>query len=319
MGRTRALLLALAVALVVAACGPAATDGPAVVEGSLLPSTAPTEAAGDATTAPAPSGQPTTTDGTAAPTSGDGGQQPDQQADQTGGGTDGTSGSSGGGDSGQQPQLTALVDDGQVGANAAAYLRGDRPRAVLEVDVQDGANLPAGVLDHVRSILDRESASTVELRTGTADVGRRDAWSADQLRAAADQLRDTAHADDTAVVHLLVLRDGFAQDGVLGVAFDATSAAVFPDQWSDLATALLSGDRIARAVTTHEVGHLLGLVGLYEAPTSDHEDPEHPGHTSDAQDVMYYAVESSLISQLDGIPTDFGPATRADLAAIRAG
>lgn len=217
------------------------------------------------------------------------------------------------------PALTPVVDDGPVGANAAAYLRGDRPTVILEIDRQEGVNLPDSVVDHVASVLARESNANVEVRTGSAVTTRRDVWSADQLRAAADATRDVAHDDRTAVLHLLALRDGYEDDGVLGLAFGSSSAVVFPDQWSDLTTALLSGDRIARAVTTHEVGHLLGLVGLFEPPQSDHEDPEHPGHTTDEDDVMFWAVERSLIAQLDGIPVDFGPNSRADLAAIREG
>lgn len=219
----------------------------------------------------------------------------------------------------QPAALAPVTDDGPVGANAAAYLRGDRPTVVLEIDRQDGVNLPASVIDHVASVLARESNANVEVRTGSAVTTRRDVWSAAQLRAAADATRDVAHDDQTAVLHLLALRDGYEDDGVLGLAFGSSSAVVFPDQWSDLTTALLSGDRIARAVTTHEVGHLLGLVGLFEAPQGNHEDPEHPGHTTDEDDVMFWAVERSLIAQLDGIPVDFGPNSRADLAAIREG
>ncbi len=217
------------------------------------------------------------------------------------------------------PELTQVLDAGPVGANGAAYLRGDRPVVILEIDVQEGAVLSDATVEHVRSVLARESNASVEVRRGPATTTRNEAWTADQLRAAASSTRDVAHSDEVAVLHLLVLRDGYEDDGVLGLAFSSSSAVIFPDQWSDLTTALLSGGRIARAVTTHEVGHLLGLVGLYEAPTSDHEDPEHPGHTTDRDDVMYYAVERSIIATLDGIPVDFGPATRADLAAIREG
>lgn len=316
MHRLRMLVLAVLLALVAAACSAEVLpDDP----GTPVPSPAPGEVAPDA-------------DATAddAPDAGSGDQADPVQddGDQAGGGSTDSGaadgGEQGGGSDGftggtDDPKLSALSDGGPVGANAAAYLRGDRPRVVLEVDVQDGAQLPSGVLDHLRSVFGRESAATVELVTGPATGTRRDAWTADQLRVAAAETRTVAHDDGTAVLQLLVLRDGYTDDGVLGLAFGSSAAVVFPDQWSDLATGLLSGDRIARAVSTHEVGHLLGLVGLYEPPTSDHEDPDHPGHTTDREDVMHYAVERDIISQLDGIPTDFGPRTRADLAAIREG
>lgn len=315
MSRLRSLALAVLLAVAVAAC----SDGDLLPDDVLTASPLPgqTATAGDE-----PGGDGATEAPAADPTAGDGGGG-EAAGEDTGGddgaGGDGDQGGDGTQDGDAGPALSELRDDALVGTNAAAYLRGDRPRVVLEIDVQEGANLSSGVIDHVRSILARESNASVEVATGAATSTQRDTWTADQLRVAADETRSVAHGDDVAVLHLLVLRGGFEQDSALGVAFSSSSAVVFPDQWSDLTTALLSGDRIARAVTTHEVGHLLGLVGLYEPPTSDHEDPDHPGHTTDTNDVMYYAVESDLIGQLDGIPTDFGPQTRADLAAIREG
>ena len=324
MRRLQMLVLATALALAASACGrEVVPDAAPTATGSPLEQPA-DGAGGDASANGADDGS---ADGTGTD---DGGQAEPENGTADGGGTaedagadggdaagddDGTSGT----DGGQQPSLAPLADDGPVGANAAAYLRGDRPRVVLEIDTQEGASLPDGVVAHVRDVLARESNATVEVQTGAATGTRQDAWTADQLRTAADETRTVAHGDDTAVLHLLVLRDRYEDDGVLGLAFGSSSAVVFPDQWSDLTTALLSGDRIARAVTTHEVGHLLGLVGLHQEPTSDHEDPEHPGHTTDRNDVMHYAVERDVISQLDGIPTDFGELTRADLAAIREG
>jgi hypothetical protein len=215
--------------------------------------------------------------------------------------------------------LTAISDRGGVGTNGPAYLRGDRGQLVLEVDIQPGTSLSNGVLQHVSSILDRESAASVAVDSGPVRAGQQAVWSVAQLRALAASERDIASTDATAVMHLLVLDGRFEQESVLGLAFDASTAVVFPDQWASLTGALLSGDTVARAVAIHEVGHLLGLVGLVEPPTSDHEDPAYPGHTTDEDDVMYHAVETNLIVGLSSIPTDFGPLTRADLAALRAG
>ena len=316
MRSVRSLALAVVLALVVAACGSELVpDDLPLATGEPTPS-ASGPASGDPADGTEAADDPDAGDGSGGTDGDDGGT--DTGDDQ--GASDGDGGGNGAGTEAEpQPNLTSVQDDGPVGANAAAYLRGDRPRVVLEIDVQDGARFGDGVVAHVRDVLARESNATVEVQLGAATSTRRDAWTPDQLRAAADETRSVAHSDDTAVLHLLVLRDQYEDEGVLGLAFGSSSAVVFPDRWSDLTTALLSGDRIARAVSTHEVGHLLGLVGLFEEPVNDHEDPEHPGHTTDRNDVMYYAVERSIISQLDGIPTDFGELTRADLAAIREG
>jgi hypothetical protein len=70
-------------------------------------------------------------------------------------------------------------------------------------------------------------------------------------------------------------------------------------------------------VVTHEVGHLLGLVDL--VLHTGRQDPEHPGHSRNQQSVMFWAVESSLITDVltGGPPTNFDDDDRADLAAIR--
>ena len=67
----------------------------------------------------------------------------------------------------------------------------------------------------------------------------------------------------------------------------------------------------------HEVGHLLGLVDL--VLDTGRADPEHPGHSSNRSSVMYWAVESTLITDVlaGGPPRDFDADDLRDLAAIR--
>ena len=178
-----ATLVALAVLL--AACSGNGSDATPSVEASPVPpgsEQAPAEDAAASPSAAAP-GEPDVSEG-----SGDAAQPPQDEAEASDGA---------GGDTGQQSTLAPLQDGGPVGANAAAYLRGDRARVVLEIDLQDGASLPDGVMAHVREVLARESNASVEVQTGDATATRRDAWTADQLRAAAGETRSVAHGDDT--------------------------------------------------------------------------------------------------------------------------
>jgi hypothetical protein len=80
---------------------------------------------------------------------------------------------------------------------------------------------------------------------------------------------------------------------------------------------LVGSSGIESAVVTHEVGHLLGLVDLFLH--TGRQDPDHPGHSTDQNSVMYWAVESNLVADLltGGPPKDFDNADLADLQTIR--
>ncbi|MAQ17938.1 MAG: hypothetical protein CMN30_24460 [Sandaracinus sp.] len=76
---------------------------------------------------------------------------------------------------------------------------------------------------------------------------------------------------------------------------------------------------------THEAGHVIGLVNTGIPMVEDHEDPDHPGHTTDEDGVMYWAYETASVSDLllarMGTGSDrlfhWGPASLADVAAFR--
>jgi hypothetical protein len=94
---------------------------------------------------------------------------------------------------------------------------------------------------------------------------------------------------------------------------------IFPDQVAGAATPFVSRARIERAVATHELGHVLGLVDLYLDEGRD--DPDHPGHSTNPRSVMYWAVEADVVTQVLGgpPPVDFDAADQADLREIRDG
>jgi hypothetical protein len=144
-------------------------------------------------------------------------------------------------------------------------------------------------------------------------------WDAAALRAAADAA-GAPQGGGTAVLRLLFVHGTFGGDeSVLGVAVRGDVAAVFVDRVAAAGGLLGNGGPVEASTTTHEVGHLLGLVDLYRDTGRD--DPEHPGHSANPGSVMYWAVESDVIGQLLGAnpPNGFDDADLADLAAIRDG
>ena len=59
---------------------------------------------------------------------------------------------------------------------------------------------------------------------------------------------------------------------------------------------------------------------VYTSPI-DHEDPDHPGHSSNDDSVMYWAIESSSIGNIfsGSIPDEFDADDKADLAGMASG
>jgi hypothetical protein len=208
---------------------------------------------------------------------------------------------------------------GSPGSAAPLYLRPSPASVVVvEISTEEGVAPAATTVEHVTSVLEQVTGKPVRT-SGGGSVPHHDSWSAADLRAAADDAGSTAQGS-TAVVRLLFVHGQLGEDeSVLGVSVRADVAAIFVDRVAAAADPLTGIGPIERAVTTHEVGHLLGLVDLYRA--TGRADPEHPGHSTNRSSVMYWAVESTLVTDLltGGPPSDFDADDLADLAAIRGG
>jgi hypothetical protein len=217
----------------------------------------------------------------------------------------------------------APVAAGAVGSGAPRYLRpSGSNRIVVQVIVQSGAAPRQATIGHIVSVLGDAAQKPVTTASGSVD-GDRERWSSADIRRAAVEAADDVAAD-VAVVRLLFLRGRFDEGGdkddqIIGLSVASDVAAIFSERVDDAATALVGAAHIEDSVTTHEVGHLLGLVDLFLR--SGREDPDHPGHSRNRASVMYWAVESSLVTDLlsGGPPRDFDAEDRSDLARIAGG
>jgi hypothetical protein len=215
----------------------------------------------------------------------------------------------------------ALDPHGPVGSFAPAFLAPARSSSItVEVRTQSGVGPAQASLDHLTSVLRAVSAKPVSVTTGAGIDGGAQAWSPDAIRSAADAAGVPQGKGGAAVLRLLFVHGTFQSDSsVLGVAVDGDTAAIFSDQIAAASSPLVGSGGIEAAVVTHESGHLLGLVDLFLH--TGREDPDHPGHSTNPQSVMYWAVESNLVADVlqGGPPKDFDDADRADLATIAAG
>lgn len=231
-----------------------------------------------------------------------------------------------GGGEGQQPPSKPAGDEddgssGSPGAFARTLLR-PRPATaiVFELFQQKGAEPRSGSVDHAKSVLRSVTRKSVADPSPIEVPGGAQQWTPGAIRETADRLTKAGQGGGRAVLHVLFLRGNLkGNDEVLGVAVRGDVLAIFSDSVAAAGTPLVSGRAIEEAVLMHELGHLLGLVDL--ALDTGRDDPEHPGHSRNSESVMYWAVESSLVTQVlsGGPPRDFDRQDLADLAALRDG
>lgn len=303
-GRARAGAVALCGLVVVAACGGGGEDDDALR--SSGPSSTSTTAAVAAPADPGATAPAVTMPGGSSP--------PTVPAAE--------SGASGGGGA-PAPAAGSVIGVGslRVGAIAPPLLRPGRgDRVVIEVRAQQGASPDRATIEHLASVLGAASGKAVAVDGPDLLGGGGRDWSAQDIVSAAAGAAQVESGRDQVVLRLLFLNGTFeGKGGVLGVAVAGDVAAVFSERIDAAAGVLVSPPIVEDAVTMHEVGHLLALVDLLVG--SGRGDPEHPGHSRNRRSVMYWQVESSLVTQLldGGIPRDFDDDDRAELAQIRAG
>ena len=220
--------------------------------------------------------------------------------------------------------LATPRDKSALGANALMYLRNTTPELAIEINAVNGREPSPGALSHLEAVL----ASVLD-KPGGIDVlpvktftSSHSAYTESDVRRIEERERTEWSTQDRAVIHVLYLNGSSVENPRgLGAAYRASSIVVYPEELEDATTAIVGRTALERAVTVHEVGHLLGLVNIgYESPR-DHEDPEHPGHSKNPDSVMYWAVETGAVATILGgpPPDDFDADDRADLADRRTG
>jgi hypothetical protein len=216
-------------------------------------------------------------------------------------------------------------DDGPLGAMARTFLRSSPARRlVVEVDYVQGRAPSTTALNHLQQVLSSvcDKPGGVTVQRGSALSSNGGSYTIDDIKAIERSARGARSNGDTAAIWIVYLDGSLADSsGALGIAFEASAAAIFRDRIDDATTAVLLASEIERSVITHEVGHLLALVNIGYRSRIAHEDPDHPHHSSSDDSVMFWAVDDVSIKNLlgGGPPDDFDDADRADLTMLRNG
>lgn len=218
------------------------------------------------------------------------------------------------------------VNDKTVGASANDLLALDKyNRLNIQISYMPGFEPSGATISNIQSFLSGilNKPAGINITTQSIASGNESAYSTSSLRAIENNNRTAFTSDKTIAVHVLIVDGGSTSDNengqVLGVAYRNTSVALFGAniEANSGGIGLPSKTTLETTVLEHEFGHILGLVNIGSPLQSNHEDGAHPGHCTETDCLMYFAVETSnFVGNLLGgnIPTlDSG--CRADLKA----
>jgi len=221
-------------------------------------------------------------------------------------------------------------------SDPAAYIRDAHPSLIVELDVVEGVAPRDGVgalmIGALEPLLAKPGGISIQTDDTIPASRALDEWTFADVEALALETFDQIGPDDSAVFHTLWLTGRYVSDSggtILGIAWANRYLAIFADTIDGACSGALplTRERVCReaeaAVWTHEAGHVIGLVNNPLPMVEPHEDPEHPGHTSNRDGVMYWSYEGpSFIDALiagSGPDFAFGPESMADVAAFRDG
>ena len=226
-------------------------------------------------------------------------------------------------------KFTEIITDeshGIPGSLALACLRDDQHTSLeIQILYEDGYRPEQSSVQLLEQRLDEVCDKPSGIRFDYTQVefpSSINTWTADDVREQGwANKAGHPHSSSTLKWQFLFPSGTYEDDTVLGVAVDGSTIAMFKDSIEEAEGFFgrPSAEEVENSVMVHEAGHLLGLVNLVYTSPRDHEDPQHPGHSSNDESVMYWAIEStSLMNFLTGdLPNEFDEDDKADLDDLK--
>lgn len=217
---------------------------------------------------------------------------------------------------------------------ADIYLDAQRyPSLIVELDYMETVPPAADALAHLDKVL-RGATGRTDVRIVTTPISAKEvppeadrAWRSEELQELAAAQLDLAPLGGfangaVAVIHVIYVEGEYAEDADFGGLATLRSAFLFRSRGTlpQLPSLPNETSYMERALLTHEVGHLLGLVDNGVEMVRPHEDPNSESHSVNPESVMYHSIDSfaSFFGRLD--PSQAPPIVfdADDLADLRA-
>lgn len=225
----------------------------------------------------------------------------------------------------QEKPKPPIHDTASVGALQHALLQA-QPFSQLVVEVDYVKTVPPnqGVLRELFTLIDKyaDKPSGIIFSSGNVFSSGAERYTREDLDAVARANRSAYAKDGIATIYIVYLNGVYADnESALGVAWNASSIAIFKERIQDALTAVIFSTTLEKAVLFHELGHVWGLVNIGHQSEIDHQDSKHPHHSSNTESAMYWAVEDIRVGNILrlGPSTKFDSDDEADLAKIKAG
>ncbi|UCG69170.1 MAG: hypothetical protein JSV09_15530 [Thermoplasmata archaeon] len=217
-----------------------------------------------------------------------------------------------------------------LGDFAEDYLSGSKyTRLIIEVDYVEGHAPSSKAMEtlkaRINSYCDKENVLILEKRITTS----KSSYSLEDIKDLEKEHRDYHKSGSDIIAYVLYLNGQYSEnEDVLGIAYGASSMAIFNEKIHDLsipfwATTLVDHGDYEKSVLVHEFGHLLAMVNIGYESDRNHEG-SYRHHCVHDECVMYHSIETVSILTLltqdnPQPPSDFYTDCQYDLGKLKSG
>lgn len=183
-----------------------------------------------------------------------------------------------------------------VGESAKELLSADKPNLVFEVNYMSGSQLQSSTIPNLTNFLNTYTKKgTYQLIQKQIAASGKDSLSLNDINTIERNNRTAFNNANQVAVYILVTDGSYNPPNTLAVSYRNTSIAVFGKAIKNFSGGYnqVSTSMLETGTLEHELGHLLGLVNLGSAMTTNHADPNNLHHCNNSKCLMYYQAETS--------------------------